>query len=158
MQIVHREANTSPPRILSPSLSASPNWQITFQDWLGHTFGPIRAWHTHRKKIRSGFITVHLAYSQWGFKCLYSLSLHSGHTGPQGHPASGDLFSCRLPSCQLWLLLEPCEPLTLLRLILWHRWLCLRFYLLFCSLHRPALPRRQSPALICPMEVWEWWE
>lgn len=44
----HTEANTLVPR--GPAFAAPPCWRITFQDWLGYTFGPVRSWHTYRKK------------------------------------------------------------------------------------------------------------
>lgn len=46
-----KQTHTSPEYpALSPSLSARPGRQITFQDGLGYTSGPVRAWHTYRKE------------------------------------------------------------------------------------------------------------
>lgn len=104
-----------PPEARALSLSASQTWLITFQDWLGYTFGPIRAWHTYRNKP-----CLVSSPSSW-------LSLKEVLNVRAGAPSSLDTRACRVTQhgqpflaadCQLGtplllrLLLQPCEPLT----------------------------------------------
>lgn len=151
-------ANTQLPRELHAPPAPAPHCSSPLQpDRSRFRIGQGPRWASSEpsrhieKEIWCGFIPVLLAYSLRGFKCLCSLTLRSEHTGPQGDSASGDLFSCRLPSCQLGLLLQLCEPPTPRRPTQCHRRLCLCLCFLLFSPPTCA-PNRQSPALISLME------
>lgn len=116
MQIVHTQKQKQVPRV---ALCPSRPGQITFQDWVWFTFGPIRGWHTYRKK--PGPVS---SLSPWlilkeVLNISAPLSLHPGLLDTQALRVTqqqATIFSCRLLGCQLpllqllcWL---PCEPLT----------------------------------------------
>lgn len=149
MRIVQTHRSPEEPALSRP-LSPNPGRRITFQDWLGYTFGLIRAWHTYRKYPGP----VSSLYPWLILKEVLNISAPPPFTvlldtqSLRVTQQQATFFNSRLPGCQHCLLLPlrllrlPCEPLTPLRLILCRWRLRLRFnisFLLCFSLHQPAL-------------------
>lgn len=108
MQIVHTQKRKQVPRV---ALCPSRPGQITFQDWVWFTFGPISGWHTYRKK--PGNVS---SLSPWlilkeVLNISAPLSLHPGLLDTQALRVTqqqATFFSCRLLGCQLPLLQRLC--------------------------------------------------